>query len=267
LRFNNGITSAGVAAVDDMAEQLRFSEGEPAWKLLLKQLPTVAEQFADARPQLPFVHAPRISFHSAEIIGEHWALLPSAAGVIDPLLSTGFPLVLLGISRLAEALGHGLDSQRFREQLQSYAAQTRNELVATERLVGALYANMKDFELFTSLSFIYFAAASFAEAARRLGRPELASSFLLNHDSDFGPHSRSCLEQALKCLNVIEKEKLVKEIAQTIEPINVAGLGRIDRHNWYPVYASDLLSAAHKLRATKQEVEQLLKRSGFLTGT
>ena len=33
-----------------------------------------------------------------------WALLPSAAGVIDPLLSTGFPLTLLGILRLVDLL-------------------------------------------------------------------------------------------------------------------------------------------------------------------
>jgi len=33
---------------------------------------------------------------------------------------------------------------------------------------------MKDFPLFTSLSLLYFAAASFTETARRLGRPELA---------------------------------------------------------------------------------------------
>ena len=31
-------------------------------------------------------------------------MLPSAAGVIDPLLSTGFPLTLLGIARLVELI-------------------------------------------------------------------------------------------------------------------------------------------------------------------
>ena len=36
--------------------------------------------------------------------GRSWALVPSAAGVIDPLLSTGFPLALLGIHRLLDVL-------------------------------------------------------------------------------------------------------------------------------------------------------------------
>ena len=59
---------------------------------------------APARAVLPFVHAPRLAFRSARVAGPSWALLPSAAGVIDPLLSTGFPLTLLGILRLVDLL-------------------------------------------------------------------------------------------------------------------------------------------------------------------
>jgi FADH2 O2-dependent halogenase len=59
--------------------------------------------------------------------------------------------------------------------------QTEDELLATARLIGSLYATMANFPLFVSLSLLYFAAASFSETARRLGRPHLASSFLL-HD-------------------------------------------------------------------------------------
>ena len=67
-------------------------------------LPSVREQFRAARATLPFVHAPRVAFRCREVVGESWALLPSAAGVIDPLLSTGFPLTLLGIARLLDIL-------------------------------------------------------------------------------------------------------------------------------------------------------------------
>src|SRR5436309_11373681 len=102
LRFNNGITSAGVAATDGLANALRLAEGEAAWNRLLERLPSVREQFTDATSQRPFVHAPRLSFRSATVAGRNWALLPSAAGIVDPLLSTGFPLALLGIGRLAE---------------------------------------------------------------------------------------------------------------------------------------------------------------------
>jgi FADH2 O2-dependent halogenase len=79
------------ALTDRLAASLGASEGEPAWRRLLASLPSVADQFRDAQPVLPFVHSPRIAFRSARVAGTNWALLPSAAGVIDPLLSTGFP--------------------------------------------------------------------------------------------------------------------------------------------------------------------------------
>jgi tetracycline 7-halogenase / FADH2 O2-dependent halogenase len=263
LRFNNGITSAGVAAVDGLARELGFAEGAPAWKRLLQRLPTVAEQFTEAEPQFPFIHAPRLPFCSGAIVGERWALLPSAAGFIDPLLSTGFPLTLLGVARLAEAIEYDWGTRGFATRLKDYAAQTSAELLAAERLVGALYASMKDFELFTSLSLLYFAAASFTEAARRLGRPQLAGSFLLHDHPVFGPPSRSCLEQALQNLTPGGKLELLKQIQRTITPVDIAGLRDRERRNWYPVQASDLLNAAGKLGVNRQQIGQLLRRSGF----
>src|SRR5438477_3639654 len=62
LRFNNGITSAGVAATQELANELRLAEGAPGWGRLLKRLPTVAEQFSEAKLQLPFMHVPQLSF-------------------------------------------------------------------------------------------------------------------------------------------------------------------------------------------------------------
>jgi len=263
LRFNNGITSAGVAAVDELAHRMQFRKGREAWNRLLLEIPTVAEQFLDSEPEFDFVHSPRLSFHSAVITGERWAMVPSAAGFIDPLLSTGFPLTLLGISRLARALEDDFESNQFRDHLHQYEIQTEHELLTAERLVAALYANMGDFELFTSISLLYFAAASFAEAARRLGRTGLAESFLLHDNPSFGLSSRTCFDQAIRCLSPDEKESLKKQIRHTIEPVNVAGLGKPERRNWYPVNADDLLAAAPKLQADAVDIKQLLRRTGF----
>jgi FADH2 O2-dependent halogenase len=47
LRFNNGVTSAGVAVTNELAKQLRLSDGEPAWRRFLSRFPSIAEQFAD----------------------------------------------------------------------------------------------------------------------------------------------------------------------------------------------------------------------------
>src|SRR6185369_2409006 len=104
LRFNNGITSAGVASTDTVAEQFEFKSGAMVWERLLQRLPSVAGVFRDAHPIRPFIHVPPLAFQSNIVAGSRWALLPSAAGFVDPLLSTGFPLTLLGVTRLGRLL-------------------------------------------------------------------------------------------------------------------------------------------------------------------
>ena len=263
LRFNNGITSAGVAATDEFAEKYSFSDGAGAWQRILERIPVLESQFATAKPVLPFARIPRLPFRSGKITGRRWALLPSAAGFVDPLLSTGFPLTLLGIARLAQIFEDDWDSPRLETSLTDYADETDADLVATARLVAALYANMNNFPVFVSLSLLYFAAVSFSETARRLAKPKLAPSLLLRDHPDFGPISRRLLERAQQPLSGDESQALSEEVLEAIEPINVAGLGNPARRNWYPVDPDDLLRSASKLNTTEAEVIALLQRCGF----
>jgi tetracycline 7-halogenase / FADH2 O2-dependent halogenase len=263
LHFNNGVTSAGVAAKQDVAEQLNLEEGAAAWNRLLELIPALQEQFQSAKPQRPFTHVPRLNFRTATIAAHKWALLPSAAGFVDPLLSTGFPLTLLGVSRLAEIIERNWNAKGLASGLTVYADQTDADLVAASRLVGALYANMHDFPAFVALSLLYFAAVSFSEAARRLGKPDLAPSFLLHDNAAFGPACLQLLEKARRPRAKHESAQLVQDIVRMIEPFNVAGLGDAARRNWYPVNAEDLLQSAHKLHASQEDILQLLERSGF----
>ena len=264
LRFNNGITSAGVAATDAFAAQLGFQEGATAWRRLLDRIPALNAQFAKARAERPFTRMPRLAFRTSAIAGERWVLLPSAAGFVDPLLSTGFPLTLLGVTRIAEIIETAWDSTHFCPRLRNYAQQTDQELLATARLIGALYANMDRFDVFVALTQLYFAAASFAETARRLQRPHLAPSFLLCTHPQFGPACEEICISARQNLTGAEAEALIAKIHAAIEPINVAGLANPDRRNWYPIEADDLLNAAARLDASRDEVRALLARCGFV---
>jgi FADH2 O2-dependent halogenase len=263
LRFNNGITSAGAALTGTAAAAVDLGT-DGGWPRLLARLPSVARQFRAARPTRPFIHSPRLAFRSATVTGPNWALLPSAAGVIDPLLSTGFPLTLLGIHRLVRLLElERWDSPTFADGLADYAAQTERELDATEQLVAALYASMDDFEQFKRLTLLYFAAASFGETTRRLGMPERAKGFLMCDDPVFGPETRACAAAALGPPDGPARRALLERIDRAIEPIDVAGLGDRGRRDWYPLLASDLERAASKLDAAPVQLAQLLERSGF----
>jgi len=263
LRFNNGVTSAGAALTDPVAAAVHASDGSAAWDRLLDTLPSVRDQFRHARARLPFVHTPRLAFRSQRVSGPGWALLPSAAGVIDPMLSTGFPLTLLGIGRLVDVLRHTSAGTERDAALHAYERVSLAELDATERLVAALYASMDDPPLFTRLTLLYFAAASFSEAARRLGRSEMAPGFLLHAHPVFGPELEACASLALSRPEGVGRRALFDRIDRAIEPFDIAGLRDRTRRNWYPVLAADLEASAHKLQASAAEIARLLERSGF----
>lgn len=263
LRFNNGIASAGVAATDMLAARLGFDDGATAWGQLIAKIPALRDQFEEARAELPFRHIPRLSFLSQRVCGARWALLPSAAGFIDPLLSMGFPLTLLGVERLARVLEAGLDSPRVAAEFLAYEKKTTEELLATARLIGALYAQMGNFPLFRALCLLYFAAASYAETARRLGKPQLARSFLLYDHSEFGIRSKAIFDRALHVRTNRDSVSMIDEIVRTIEPIDVVGLSRPNARHWYPVDAADLVASRSKVDASEEEIEALLQRCGF----
>ena len=264
LRFNNGITSAGAALTDAAAAAIGAADGAAGWTRLLTSLPSVERQFRQARATLPFVHAPRVAFRSARVSGPGWAMLPSAAGVIDPLLSTGFPLTLLGILRLLDLLERTKPGDRREAALAAYERTTLAELDATEQLVGALYATMDDPPLFKRLGLLYFAAASFSEAARRLGRAALAPGFLLSSHPTFGPELAACASLAAARPEGSARRALERRIDAAIEPFDTAGLLDPSRRDWYPVRADDLLASAAKFDATREEVLALLERTGML---
>ncbi len=263
LQFNNGVTSGGVAATSEAAERLQLSEGEDAWLRLLGLIPKLQEQFAKAKATRPFTHVPHLSFRSASVSGNRWVLLPSAAGFVDPLLSTGFALTLLGVSRLAEIIEQHWGSEDFNSKVRGAASRSEGELLAAGRLIGSLYASMNDFPVFVSLSLLYFTAVIFSETARRLGKPEMAASFLLHDHPYFGPECRKLFERVQQTNGPAASPQLCGEIVRVIEPLNLAGLGEPERRNWYPVDARDLFEGAGKIGATVEEISALLARSGF----
>jgi FADH2 O2-dependent halogenase len=110
---------------------------------------------------------------------------------------------------------------------------------------------------------LYFAAASFSESARRLGKPHLAPSFLLHDDPHFCLAMRRCFQCAKNNYAERDTDDLADEVYKAIEALNIAGLGNPRRRNWYPVDANDLLNSAAKLESTKDEISQLLDRCGF----
>lgn len=156
------------------------------------------------------------------------------------------------------------DRPSFESRLQEHGARTLFEADAAALLVSALYARFHDFPAFAALTTLYFAAASFAENARRIEKPALAGSFLSADHPVFGPALTRCCRMAIDGIPG-DRERLLAAIREAIEPLDVIGLGDSSRRNWHPVDPDDLRAAAHKLGATRGEIDAMLDRCGLTT--
>jgi FADH2 O2-dependent halogenase len=266
LRFENGITSAGFTAEDWLADELGLAasvgispaELEAVWGRFLDRFPSIGTHLREAERVERWYHAPRLAFRTGPAAGEGWALLPSSAAFVDPLFSTGFPLAILGVRRLAALLNPEADPAERAHGLAEYAAVTQREATTAARLVGGCYGAFADFPAFAALTMVYFAAASFSEMARRLDRPHLAPEFLLGGRPDF----RALLERHTDAARSGDPSTLAT-LAQELEPFNVAGLCAPEKRNWYGVDPADVVMGAGKLNVTPAEVQELFRRMGL----
>jgi FADH2 O2-dependent halogenase len=247
LRFGNGVTSAGIAVTDAVASELRLSDGAAAWPRFLARYPSIARQFADARPIREFTWMPRMAYRAASAAGERWALLPSAAAFVDPLFSTGIPMTLLGIERLAP-LSESAGTDTGTRLLDEYSRMTLAESMHAARFVAGCYAGFRDFAAFTAYSMFYFAAASFSEMTRRLGR--VPPGFLCAGDPRF--------VDDLARLSPLESIADPADVAAAVERMNIAGLCDASKRNWYGVDLEDPVRGAARLGATPDAVRSML---------
>ncbi|MDQ6893034.1 MAG: FAD-dependent oxidoreductase [Acidobacteriota bacterium] len=265
LRFGSGLVSAGVAATPALARAITLEEGAPAWERLLDRYPFLRAQFGDAVAAREFTFSSCLPFRAAAASGPGWAMLPSAAAFVDPLLSTGIPLALGGVRRLAAIVGREWGRAGFEQAVARAGRRCLLEADAAALLVAALYASLADFELFSSLTFLYFAAASFAEAATRLGRPAASRGFLLLDHPRFAPAFRQVCRRVLDagrrgCLRA-ERGGIIASVFAAIEPVDVVGLATPGRRNWHPFDAEPLLASASKLGVRRREVAEMLART------
>ena len=255
LRFGNGVTSAGIAVTESLANELRLADGAPAWDRFLARYPSIAAQFAAAQPIREFTWMPRVSYRAAQAAGDGWAMLPSAAAFIDPLFSTGIPLTLLGIERLAVRLQPDTTSTVRPEPDTTLDNETTlSEADHTARFIAGCYAAFPRFDAFTAYSMFYFAAASFSEMQRRLSPERVTAGFLRAADTGYASSVREFSPAV--CSPGVD---YFDHIAQAVAPINVAGLCNRGLRNWYPVDLNDTIRAAHKLELTPEHVRSALE--------
>lgn len=262
LRFNNGVTSAGIAVTEELANELNLSEGAAAWQRFLARFPSIAAQFAGARAIREFTWLSRLAYRSELAAGEGWAMLPSAAAFVDPLFGAGMAMTALGVERLGRLLEENLGDRELNEKLCEYGRLTLMEADHTAGFIAGCYAAFPRFELFASLSMVYFAAASYCEMARRLGRNHLAQRFLAVDHQDFAADAET-LSQILRRNESLDSIFFAAQVKQKIDCLNVAGLCDQRKRNWYDVDLEDAINCAGKLELTAEEMDRFLQSAAW----
>ena len=268
LRFENGITSAGFSVQDWLAEELGLpGDTQGAWQRFLARYPSLGEQFAKARPVLPLVYSRRLSYRAERASGDGWAMLPSAAGFLDPLFSTGIPLTLLGIERLGKLFQERYGEPDFQEALDSYGELTLAELDSSAEFIGASLEALSDFPLFAAFSSFYFAAAAYSEMARRVDRRHLVTRFLAADRADFRCGLTSAIAQMRSVLaspTDAARDAFLSEVGRAIDCLNVAGLADPAKKNWYGVDLNDVINGAGKLGYTPDQMRDVIAAADWV---
>ncbi len=134
-------------------------------------------------------------------------------------------------------------------------------------LLRGAYLAMKDFEVFVSHSFLYFATVSFEEVLQRLdpaavdGTPPAWRGFLGAGDGVL----EAAYAEALRRLTELasgggSRQRFHAWVGETIAPRNVAGLADPRRRNLYPVDLELLVERAALLGRTADQLRANLHR-------
>jgi FADH2 O2-dependent halogenase len=237
LRFDNGVTSAGFS-LDPGAHPAGTDESpEAEWRRLLSVYPSLGRQFASAEAVRPFVRTGRLQRRWSRAAGEDWALLPHAAGFLDPWLSPGIAQTLFAVNRLGRILAEDWRGPRRRRRLADYERAVLGELAWVDELTAACFACFDRFEVLATVTMLYFAAAVYCEVRERTGRAGPDEAFLLADDRAYREMAAAVF-RAAPAVPAGEAGRLAADVGRALAPYNLDGLCDPGKRNMYPYVES-----------------------------
>lgn len=127
------------------------------WQTYLDRFPSVARQFAAARPTWDWVSTGRTQYSSTRTVGDRWTMMSHAAGAIDALFSRGMANTMQVIYAFAPMLMDALtDGDLSAERFASIDQLNQTILDVNDRLVAGSYTSFRDFDLWRAWSKVWF---------------------------------------------------------------------------------------------------------------
>ncbi len=236
LRFNNGVTSAGMLFDGERRPFDDSRSPEAEWAALLDRYPGVARQFARAKPVRPWVRTNRVQRLARRVAGADWAILAHAAYFLDALYSSGNAHSLLTIERLARIFARHWGRPSLAEELAAYEATLLREVEFLDRLIHGSYRAFRRFDLLAPFTMYYFAGAIHSEERRRRGQAGERDEVLFSHHPPFRAAFLAGYERLLQLVDADPQEAIgyERQVARDIAPYNSVGLCDPARQNMYP---------------------------------
>ncbi len=248
LRFVNGRVSAGFG-LDCATYRINYSV-PPAqdWHALLAQYPSLQLLFENATlAEQPgkLYRTGRLQRLWGQAAGDTWALLPHTTGFIDPMHSTGIAHSLSGIEHLAEIFSMFWDTPQFHDALAAYSDRIIRELHFVDLLIAGCYPGFGKFDLLTTYTMLYFAAAITYEErrqqAQQTGKP-FTHEFLCTDDRSLVSTVSEMYTQL--CTLNTNSPDAIRQFRETVKsaiaPYNTAGLFAPRINNMYEYTAADI---------------------------
>ena len=241
LRFADGTTSVGLVqpcsqwseglaeAPDRLAAFNEFVADFPTVADLLSNAKLVAPQDSSGKPRMAWM--PRISRLWSQAAGKNWLMMPTTAGLIDPLHSTGIAHSLSGVLRAGELLSKPISEVRRAQALAQYSVDVVDEVRWIDELVANCYSAAEHgFDAFISASSLYFVAAINCE--RQMATTgEMRDGFLLARSASLQHVARDASLQLDQLPRDRSASELNKWMRQQIKPWNDVGLLDPISHN------------------------------------
>lgn len=214
LRFRDDLASVGFVRPSVAWQPAPQPAAE--WSRLVDRYPTVRQLLAKARPTRDVAFVPRMSRLWSRASGPGWAMLPTTAGFVDPLHSSGIAHALSGVERLATLI---LADAHDTGAWEAYGEQVRDEVRWIDELVGACYAALPDFDRFRLASTLFFLATIRFEEGFARGESVASQGFLAARDGAL----REALSAARRDILSGEPSRLAG-LRERLAPFDPAGL-------------------------------------------
>jgi len=244
LRFDNDITSVGFMLDPRRCPLDTAISPTEEWASLLKRYPAIGEQLARATivaPEGGLKRTGRVQRWIGRAAGPTWALLPHAAGFIDPLNSTGIAHSLCGIERLGRLFERHWGRETFSDELADYARAVSRETEFIDELISGYYESMPDFEFFTTYSMLYFAMVTSFEQGRVTGTQPIETAYMGADQPERWNVARAVRSRLRETIGrgPAGLRSFQNDLAQAISPYNIAGLCDPAVQNMYRYTAAD----------------------------